>query len=93
MEKKNEIKLFEEKKVRTLWDEEQEKWCISIVDVIEVLTDSPNPQVYWRVLKKRLKADGNETVTNCNGLKMEAKDGKMRMTDVADTEQIFRLIH
>ena len=92
MEKKNEIKLFEEKKVRTLWDEEQEKWYISIVDVIEALTDSPNPQVYWRVLKKRLKAEGNETVTNCNGLKMEAKDGKMRMTDVADTEQIFRLI-
>ncbi|MFA7445284.1 MAG: Bro-N domain-containing protein [Flavobacteriaceae bacterium] len=92
MEKKNEIKLFEEKKVRTLWDEEQEKWFISIVDVIEALTDSPNPQVYWRVLKKRLKAEGNETVTNCNGLKMEAKDGKMRMTDVADTEQIFRLI-
>ena len=92
MEQKNEIKLFEEKKVRTLWDEEQEKWYISIVDVIEVLTDSPNPQVYWRVLKKRLKAEGNETVTNCNGLKMEAKDGKMRMTDVADTEQIFRLI-
>lgn len=92
MEKKNEIKLFEEKKVRTLWDEQQEKWFISIVDVIEVLTDSPNPQVYWRVLKKQLKAEGNETVTNCNGLKMEAKDGKMRITDVADTEQIFRLI-
>ncbi len=92
MSKETAIKLFEDKKVRTLWDEDQEKWYISIVDVIAVLTDSPNPQVYWRVLKKRLKDEGNETVTNCNGLKMLAKDGKMRMTDVADTEQLFRLI-
>ena len=88
----NEIKLFENTSVRTVWDDEQEKWYISIVDVIAVLTDSPNPQVYWRVMKKRLKDEGNETVTNCNGLKMQAPDGKMRLTDVADTEQIFRLI-
>jgi hypothetical protein len=88
----NEIKLFENTSVRTVWDDEQEKWYISIVDVIAVLTESPNPQVYWRVMKKRLKDEGNETVTNCNGLKMLAADGKMRMTDVADTEQIFRLI-
>lgn len=92
MEKKNEIQLFESKKVRTHWDGEQEKWYIAVVDVISALTDSQNPQVYWRVLKKRLKAEGNETVTNCNALKMPAPDGKMRMTDVADTEQIFRLI-
>lgn len=92
MKKQNEIKVFEDKKVRTLWDEEQEKWYFSIVDVITVLTSSPNPQVYWRVLKKRLKDEGNETVTNCNALKMEAPDGKMRLTDVADTEQLFRLI-
>lgn len=88
----NSIKLFEDKKVRSVWDGEQEKWYISIVDVIEVLTESPNPQVYWRVLKNRLRAEGNETVTNCNGLKMLAHDGKMRMTDVADVEQLFRLI-
>lgn len=92
MKKENEIKIFEEKKVRTLWDTGQEKWYFSIVDVVAVLTDSPNPQVYWRVLKKRLKDEGNETVTNCNALKMVAPDGKMRMTDVADTEQLFRLI-
>jgi hypothetical protein len=92
MKKENEIKLFEDKKVRTLWDVEQEKWYFSIVDVIAVLTESPNPQVYWRVLKKRLKDEGNETVTNCNALKMPAPDGKMRLTDVADTEQLFRLI-
>lgn len=92
MTRKEAIKIFEEKKVRTLWDSEQEKWYFAIVDVIAVLTDSDNPQVYWRVLKKRLTAEGNETVTNCNGLKMRAADGKMRMTDVADTEQLFRLI-
>jgi hypothetical protein len=92
MGKQNEIKVFEDKQVRSVWDAEQEKWYISIVDVIAVLTDSPNPQVYWRVLKKRLKDEGNETVTNCNALKMEAPDGKMRLTDVADTEQLFRLI-
>jgi BRO family, N-terminal domain len=92
MDKQNDIKIFDHKKVRTLWDATQEKWYLSIVDVVAVLTESPNPQVYWRVLKKRLKEEGNETVTNCNGLKMVAPDGKMRMTDVADTEQLFRLI-
>jgi hypothetical protein len=92
MKKENVIKIFEQKQVRTHWDKDQEKWYFSIVDVIAVLTGSNNPQVYWRVLKKRLLAEGNETVTNCNGLKMEAPDGKMRMTDVADTEQLFRLI-
>jgi len=92
MKKENVIKIFEQKQVRTHWDKDQEKWYFSIVDVITVLTGSNNPQVYWRVLKKRLLAEGNETVTICNGLKMEAPDGKMRMTDVADTEQLFRLI-
>ncbi|MGV8826789.1 MAG: BRO-N domain-containing protein [Breznakibacter sp.] len=92
MSKQTDIKIFDDKKIRTIWDTQNEKWYISIVDVIAILTDSPNPQVYWRVLKKRLKAEGNETVTNCNGLKMPARDGKMRLTDVADTEQIFRLI-
>jgi hypothetical protein len=86
------IKLFETKKVRTHWDEEQEKWYFSIVDVIAVLTDSINPQAYWRKLKERLKAEGNETVTNCHGLKMIAMDGKLRLTDIADTEQLLRLI-
>jgi hypothetical protein len=92
MKKENAIKIFEQKQVRTHWDEEQEKWYFAIVDVVAALTDSLNPQVYWRVLKKRLKDEGNETVTICNGLKMQAPDGKMRMTDVADTEQTFRLI-
>ena len=92
MTKKDALKIFEDKKIRTVWDDELEKWYISIVDVIAVLTDSENPQVYWRVLKKRLLSEGNQTVTNCNGLKMQAIDGKMRMTDVADTEQLFRLI-
>lgn len=92
MTQKPEIKLFDEKLVRTVWDDEQEKWYFSVVDVVEVLTDSSNPQVYWRVLKKRLLAEGNETVTNCNGLKMRAPDGKMRLTDALDTEQLFRLI-
>jgi len=92
MKKKDSIKIFENSKIRTLWDINNEKWFISIVDVIAVLTDSTNPQVYWRVLKKRLLEEGNETVTNCNGLKMLAPDGKMRKTDVADTEQLFRLI-
>ena len=92
MNKETSIKLFESKQVRTQWDAEQEKWYFSIVDVIAVLTDSGNPQIYWRVLKKRLLEQGNETVTNCNALKMLAADGKMRLTDVADTEQLFRLI-
>ncbi len=95
MEQKNEIKIFEDKKVRTLWDAEREKWYLSIVDVISVLTDQENFQGarnYWKVLKHRLLKEGNETVTNCNRLKLPAEDGKMRMTDVADTEQLFRLI-
>jgi len=86
------IKIFEQKEVRTVWDEDAEKWFISVVDVIAVLTESVNPTAYWRKLKQRLKEEGNETVTNCHGLKMKAADGKMRLTDVADTEQIFRLI-
>ena len=86
------IKLFEEKKVRSHWNEENETWYFSVIDVIAILTESANPQVYWRVMKKRLLAEGNETVTNCNALKMEAADGKMRTTDVADTEQLLRLI-
>ena len=86
------IKLFEQKKVRSQWDVEKETWYFAIVDVIAILTESPNSQVYWRVMKKRLKDEGNETVTNCNALKMEAADGKMRLTDVADTEELLRLI-
>jgi len=92
MTQKQSIQLFEEKKVRTIWDEEQEKWYFSIVDTIAILTDSVNASAYWRKLKQRLKAEGNETVTNCHSLKMRAADGKMRLTDVADTEQLFRLI-
>lgn len=92
MNKETAIKLFEEKQVRTLWDDVQEKWYISIVDVIGILTDSKDPNAYWRKLKQRLKEEGNETLTNCHGLKMLAADGKMRITDVADTEQLFRLI-
>ena len=79
--KKEAIKLFEERKVRTIWDDTHEKWYFSIVDVVAILTDSPNPQTYWRVLKKRLKEEGNETVTNCNALKLKAADGKMRLTE------------
>ena len=92
MTKQESIKLFEEKKVRTVWDDEQEKWYFSVVDVVGVLTESKDPQVYWRKLKQRLKEEGNETVTYCHGLKLRAADGKMRLTDVADTEQIFRII-
>ena len=86
------IKLFETKQVRSLWDEGKEAWFFSIVDVVAVLTDSLDAPAYWRKLKQRLKAEGNETVTNCHGLKMPAPDGKMRLTDVADTEQLLRLI-
>jgi hypothetical protein len=92
MEKENEIKIFDNKKVRTLWNADEEKWYLSIVDVVAVLTESVDANAYWRKLKQRLKEEGNETVTNCHGLKMLAQDGKMRMTDVADTEQLFRLI-
>ncbi|WP_418696618.1 Bro-N domain-containing protein [Bacteroides sp.] len=92
MTKKEAIKVFHDKKIRTVWDDEQEKWYFSIVDVVAVLTDSVDPAAYWRKLKQRLKEEGNETVTNCHALKMQAADGKMRLTDVADTEQLFRLI-
>ena len=86
------IQLFENAKVRVVWDDEKEKYFFSVVDVIHVLTDSSNPQTYWRVLKKRLSDEGNETVTNCNALKMPAPDGKMRLTDVADIEGILRIV-
>ena len=88
----NQLQLFENKEIRTAWDEEREEWCFSVVDVVAVLTDSPNPQTYWRVMKKRLKDEGNETVTKCNALKMTAADGKKRLTDVATTEQLLRII-
>jgi hypothetical protein len=92
MEQNFAIQLFEDRKVRVVWDAEQEKYFFSIVDIIQVLTESENPQTYWRVLKKRLRDDGNESVTNCNALKIPAADGKKRMTDVADIEQLLRLI-
>ena len=92
MAQNDKIQLFEDQRIRTAWDEEKEEWYFSIVDVVAVLTDSPNPQTYWRVLKKRLKDEGNETVTSCNALKMTAADGKRRLTDVADTEQLLRII-
>ena len=95
MPQQNKIQLFEERKVRTLWDDVQEKWYFSIIDVIGILTDQPDYQAsrnYWKVLKFRLSKEGNQTVTNCNQLKMQAPDGKMRLADVADTEQLFRLI-
>jgi len=86
------IKLFESKKIRSHWDEKQEKWYFSITDIVAILTESIDPLAYWRKLKERLKKEGNETVTNCHALKMTAADGKMRLTDVADTEQLLRLI-
>ena len=92
MSQKEALQLFEERKVRTVWDDEEEKWYFSIVDVCDVLTDSKDATAYWRKLKQRLKAEGNETVTNCHALKLKAADGKMRLTDVADTEQLFRII-
>lgn len=94
MTKKQAIQLFQERKVRTVWDDQEEKWYFSIVDVVSVLTDSDyqTARKYWKVLKGRLSKEGNETVTNCYQLKMKASDGKMRLTDVADTEQLFRLI-
>ena len=92
MTQKQAIQHFEERKVRTVWDDEAGKWYVSIVDVIAVLTESKDAAAYWRKLKQRLKAEGNETVTNCHGLKMTAPDGKMRLTDVADVEQLFRLV-
>lgn len=92
MTKKQAIQLFEQRKVRTVWDSDTEKWYFSIVDVCGVLTDSPNPRNYWKVLKHRLLKEGNESVTNCNQLKLLSSDGKRYKTDVADTEQLFRLI-
>ena len=92
MKEKTTIRLFQDQKVKVLWDDEKEKWYFSIVDVIGILSESINPQAYWRKLKERLKAEGNETVTNCHALKMPASDSKMRLTDVADTEQLLRLI-
>ncbi|WP_337939428.1 Bro-N domain-containing protein [Alistipes finegoldii] len=92
MTQKQAIQLFEERKVRTVWDDEAETWYFAIVDVVAILTESADAAAYWRKLKQRLKAEGNETVTNCHGLKMLAADGKMRLTDVADTTQLFRLI-
>lgn len=88
----NQIKIFEGNKIRSIWDNEKEEWFFSVVDVVAVLTESKDPQVYWRVLKKRLKDEGNQTVTNCNALKIKAADGKMRLTDVADMQGIFRII-
>jgi len=86
MTKESAIQLFEQKQVRSLWDSEQEKWYFSIVDVVGILTDSSNPNNYWKVLKNRLKKEGSQLVTNCNQLKMESSDGKFYKTDVADTE-------
>ena len=92
MTQKQAIQLFEKKKVRTAWDDEKEKWYFSVIDVVGILTDSDNPRKYWSVLKTRLKKEGNETATNCSQLKLQADDGKKRLTDVADLEQIFRII-
>ena len=92
MTQKQSLQIFEDRKIRTVWDDEQEKWYFSIVDTVEILTESKDATAYWRKLKQRLKAEGNETVTNCHAFKMRALDGKMRLTDVADTEQLFRLI-
>jgi hypothetical protein len=92
MTNKNALKLFEDKKVRTVWDEEKGKWYLSIIDVVDVLTHSPNPRKYWSVLKTRLKKEGSQLATNCSQLKMQSVDGKFYKTDVADVEQVFRLI-
>ena len=95
MTKKQALQLFEQKKVRTVWDDEQEKWYFAIIDVVAVLTEQDDhlkARKYWNKLKQRLKEEGNETVTNCHQFKLQAADGKMRLTDVADTEQLFRLI-
>lgn len=92
MTQKEAIQLFDERKIRTVWDTDEEKWYFSVVDVVAVLTESPNPRNYWKVLKHRLIKEGNESVTNCNQLKLPSSDGKSYKTDVADTEQLFRLI-
>ncbi len=88
----NYIKLFENKRIRSAWFEKEKQWYFAVVDVVSVLTDSSNPQVYWRVLKKRLLDEGNQSVTNCNALKLTAPDGKLRLTDVASAEQLLRII-
>lgn len=92
MGQNDKIQLFENKRIRTAWDEEKEEWFFSVVDVVAVLTDSKDPAAYWRKLKQRMREEGNEAVTNCHGLKMTAADGKKRLTDVADTEQLLRII-
>lgn len=92
MTKETAIKLFEEKQIRSLWSDEEEKWYFSIVDVVNILTESPNPRKYWSVLKTRLKKEGSQLTTNCSQLKLKSSDGKFYKTDVADTEQLFRLI-
>ncbi len=92
MTQKNTLKLFEDKRVRTVWDNEKEKWYLSIIDVVEILTDSPNPRKYWSVLKTRLKKEGSQLATNCSQLKLQSSDGKFYKTDVADVEQLFRMI-
>ena len=92
MTNQNALKLFEDKKVRTVWDEEKGKWYLSIIDVFDILTHSPNPRKYWSVLKTRLKKEGSQLATNCSQLKMQSVDGKFYKTDVADVEQVFRLI-
>ncbi|MDR1954778.1 MAG: hypothetical protein LBP82_02350 [Candidatus Methanoplasma sp.] len=91
-ENKDAVRIFHDKEIRAVWDDNGQRWLYSIVDVVGVLTESEDPATYWRVLKKRLKDEENETVTNCNALKMKAPDGKMRLTDVADTEQILQIV-
>lgn len=92
MKKETAVKLFEQKQIRSVWNEEEEKWYFSIVDVVEALTESPNPRKYWSVFKTRLKKEGSELATNCSQLKLKASDGKFYSSNVADTEQLFRLI-
>ena len=92
MSKQTELKIFDDKQIGTFWDSEQKKWFVSIIDVITFLTESIDPNAYWNNLKEKLKKEGNETVTNCHSLKTLTADGKMRMTDVADSGQLFRLI-
>ena len=92
MTKKQALQLFEQRKVRTVWDDEQKKWYYAVVDVVAILTESKTPQVYWRVMKNRLLREGNKTITNCNVFRLRAADGKMRLADVADIEQLFRII-
>ena len=92
MSKQEIVKIFGDRKIRSVWDDEAEKWYFSVVDVVAVLTESENPRNYWKVLKNRLKKEGNQSVTNCNQLKLKAADGKFYKTDVADQEQLFRLI-